>query len=78
MLSIFYLLENSPIRDIAGKSIAVNTLDAMTKMGMQQELTRIWRGEHVTTILVSHDLEEAIYLATASSSCRAKKALRRD
>ena len=29
----------------------------------QQELARIWRDEDVTTILVTHDLEEAIYLA---------------
>ena len=30
---------------------------------MQQELARIWREEEVTMILVTHDLEEAIYLA---------------
>jgi len=30
---------------------------------MQQELARIWREEDVTTVLVTHDLEEAIYLA---------------
>ena len=41
----------------------LGALDAMTKIGMQQELTRIWRDEDVTTILVKHDLEEAIYLA---------------
>jgi NitT/TauT family transport system ATP-binding protein/sulfonate transport system ATP-binding protein len=35
----------------------------MTKIGMQQELARIWREEDVTTVLVTHDLEEAIYLA---------------
>lgn len=38
-------------------------LDAMTKITMQEELTRIWREEKVTMILVTHDLEEAIYLA---------------
>lgn len=38
-------------------------LDAMTKITMQEELTRIWREERVTMILVTHDLEEAIYLA---------------
>ncbi|WP_313530432.1 ABC transporter ATP-binding protein [Shinella sp.] len=41
----------------------LGALDAMTKIGMQQELTRIWRDEDVTTILVTHDLEEAVYLA---------------
>ena len=38
-------------------------LDAMTKITMQEELARIWREERVTLILVTHDLEEAIYLA---------------
>ena len=37
-------------------------LDAMTKITMQEELVRIWREERVTMILVTHDLEEAIYL----------------
>lgn len=41
----------------------LGALDAMTKISMQQELTRIWHDEDVTTILVTHDLEEAIYLA---------------
>ena len=38
-------------------------LDAMTKMTMQEELVRIWRDEKVTMIIVTHDLEEAVYLA---------------
>lgn len=38
-------------------------LDAMTKLTMQEELARIWREEKVTMILVTHDLEEAVYLA---------------
>lgn len=41
----------------------LGALDAMTKIAMQQELSRIWREEKVTMILVTHDLEEAIYLA---------------
>lgn len=41
----------------------LGALDAMTKIEMQQELARIWQEEDVTTILVTHDLEEAIYLA---------------
>jgi len=41
----------------------LGALDAMTKIEMQQELARIWYEEDVTTILVTHDLEEAIYLA---------------
>jgi len=38
-------------------------LDAMTKITMQEELARIWRDENVTMVMVTHDLEEAIYLA---------------
>ncbi|MCT8330802.1 ABC transporter ATP-binding protein [Acidimangrovimonas sediminis] len=41
----------------------LGALDAMTKLTMQEELSRIWREEGVTMILVTHDLEEAIYLA---------------
>ncbi|KLK92981.1 sulfonate ABC transporter ATP-binding protein [Microvirga vignae] len=38
-------------------------LDAMTRMTMQEELARIWAEEHLTMVLVTHDLEEAVYLA---------------
>ena len=38
-------------------------LDAMTKITMQEELVRIWAEEQLTMILVTHDLEEAIFLA---------------
>ncbi|GAA0284117.1 ABC transporter ATP-binding protein [Rhodovulum strictum] len=41
----------------------LGALDAMTKITMQEELARIWREEEVTMVMVTHDLEEAIYLA---------------
>ncbi|WP_199260446.1 ABC transporter ATP-binding protein [Paracoccus binzhouensis] len=41
----------------------LGALDAMTKLTMQEELARIWREQKVTMILVTHDLEEAIFLA---------------
>ena len=41
----------------------LGALDAMTKMTMQEELVRIWTEESVTMVLVTHDLEEAIFLA---------------
>jgi sulfonate transport system ATP-binding protein len=37
-------------------------LDAMTRAHLQQELHRIWQAEGITMILVTHDVEEAIYL----------------
>ena len=41
----------------------LGALDAMTKLTMQEELARIWREENVSMVLVTHDLEEAIFLA---------------
>jgi sulfonate transport system ATP-binding protein len=37
-------------------------LDAMTKIVMQQEILRIWQAEGTTMILVTHDIDEAIFL----------------
>lgn len=37
-------------------------LDALTRGYLQQELQRIWEQEGITMILVTHDVEEAIYL----------------
>jgi sulfonate transport system ATP-binding protein len=38
-------------------------LDAFTKITMQQELLRIWQQEKMTLIMVTHDIDEAVYLA---------------
>jgi sulfonate transport system ATP-binding protein len=38
-------------------------LDAFTKITMQQELLRIWEKEKMTLIVVTHDIDEAIFLA---------------
>ena len=37
-------------------------LDAITRAHLQQELQRIWQAEGITTILVTHDVEEAVFL----------------
>jgi len=37
-------------------------LDALTKMQMQQEVLRIWAAEKMTMILVTHDIDEAVFL----------------
>lgn len=37
-------------------------LDALTRIQMQQEILRIWEVEKNTMILVTHDIDEAIYL----------------
>jgi len=37
-------------------------LDALTRIQMQQEILRIWEVEKTTMLLVTHDIDEAIYL----------------
>ncbi len=37
-------------------------LDAMTRTHLQQELQRIWQAEGITMVLVTHDVEEAVFL----------------
>jgi sulfonate transport system ATP-binding protein len=38
------------------------SLDAITRIRMQQEILRIWEEERTTMVLVTHDIEEAVYL----------------
>jgi sulfonate transport system ATP-binding protein len=37
-------------------------LDALTRARLQNELQRIWERERITMILVTHDVDEAVYL----------------
>ena len=38
-------------------------LDALTKIQLQNEILKIWQKEKTTMIMVTHDIDEAIYLA---------------
>lgn len=38
-------------------------LDAFTRINMQEETLRIWERERTTMLLVTHDIDEAIYLS---------------
>jgi sulfonate transport system ATP-binding protein len=38
-------------------------LDAITRIQMQQEILHIWEAEAPTMILVTHDIDEAVYLS---------------
>jgi NitT/TauT family transport system ATP-binding protein len=39
-------------------------LDSLTRLTMQGELLRLWQDRGFTTLLVTHDIEEALLLAT--------------
>jgi NitT/TauT family transport system ATP-binding protein len=38
-------------------------LDALLRQRLQEELVRIWQRENITFVFVTHDVEEAIFLA---------------
>jgi sulfonate transport system ATP-binding protein len=40
----------------------LGALDALTRLHLQNELQRLWYAEGVTMIMVTHDIEEAIFL----------------
>lgn len=39
-------------------------LDALTRLTMQTELHRLWKERGFTAVMVTHDVEEALFLAT--------------
>jgi len=38
-------------------------LDAITKEELQEELLKIWRGNRVTVLMITHDIDEALFLS---------------
>lgn len=41
----------------------LGALDAFTRMNMQDEILRIWKEHQMTMIMVTHDVDEAVYLS---------------
>ena len=42
---------------------SLGALDAFTRMNMQDEILKIWKEKHMTVVMVTHDVDEAIYLS---------------
>ncbi len=59
--SIARALVNNP--DMLLLDEPFGALDAFTRINMQQEILKIWRKEKTTMVLVTHDIDEAVYLA---------------
>src|SRR5205814_4275029 len=41
----------------------LGALDAFTRMRMQDEVLRLWKARGTTMLLVTHDVDEAIYMS---------------
>ena len=41
----------------------LGALDAFTRMRMQDEVLRLWRARGTTMLLVTHDIDEAVYMS---------------
>jgi len=54
-------LANSPELLLMDEPFA--SVDAQTRMTLQEELTRIWQDRRPTILFVTHDVEEAVFLA---------------
>ncbi|MDR1625607.1 MAG: ABC transporter ATP-binding protein [Spirochaetia bacterium] len=60
-VSIARALINRP--DILLLDEPFGALDALTRIQMQNEILRIWETHRATMLLVTHDIDEAIYLS---------------
>ncbi|MDC7235362.1 MAG: ABC transporter ATP-binding protein [Spirochaetales bacterium] len=62
-VAIARILANDP--EILLMDEPFGALDVLTREHLQDELLKIWRETHKTVILITHSVEEAIYLSTS-------------
>ena len=68
-IQIARVLANEPRMLLMDEPFAA--LDAQTRALMQEELARIWRTERTTVLFITHDIDEAVTLATRIGVMRA-------
>lgn len=61
-VAIARALVNKP--DILLMDEPFGALDAITRIRLQNELIRLWEGTDITVIFITHDIDEALALAT--------------
>ena len=54
------------------------SVDAQTRMTLQEELTRIWEAKRATVLFVTHDVDEAVFLANRVVVLSARPAMVRE
>lgn len=59
-VAIARALANKP--DILLLDEPFGALDAITKVHLQEQMLKIWKKEKITMIIVTHDIDEAVYL----------------
>ena len=60
-VSIARALVNHP--DILLLDEPFGALDALTRINMQNEVLKLWEHEKKTMVLVTHDIDEAVFLS---------------
>ena len=55
------VLANDPAVMLMDEPFA--SVDAQTRMTLQEEITRVWEARHPTVVFVTHDVEEALFLS---------------
>jgi NitT/TauT family transport system ATP-binding protein len=60
-VSLARALVNDP--DILVLDEPLGKLDSLTRLSMQTEIVSLWQRQGFTTLLVTHDVEEALFLA---------------